>query len=92
MNNKNEINSIKIIPEKITNPTMAYDLDEDININNSPKFEEKKINSNKKIELKQLIISDYNDISINFYNFYEENNSISDNIKKFLISNFIKEI
>ena len=42
MNNKNEINSIKIISEKITNPTMAYDIDEDIlNINNSPKFEEK---------------------------------------------------
>lgn len=55
-------------------------------------YKEKKINSNKKIELKQLIISDYNDISLNFYNFYEENNSISDNIKNFLISNFIKEI
>ena len=42
MNNKNEINSIKIISEKITNPTMAYDIDEDIlNINNSPKLEEK---------------------------------------------------
>ena len=53
-------------------------------------YKEKKINSNKKIELKQLIISDYNNISLNFYNFYDENNSICDNIKKFLISNFIK--
>ena len=45
MDNKNEINSIKNISEKITNPTMAYDIDEDIpninNINNSPKSEEK---------------------------------------------------
>ena len=55
-------------------------------------YKEKKINSNKKIELKQLIISDYNDISLNFYNFYDENNNINDNIKKFLISNYIKEI
>ena len=53
-------------------------------------IKKKKINSNKKIELKQLIISDYNNISLNFYSFYDENNSICDNIKKFLISNFIK--
>ena len=44
MRNKNEINSIKAISEKITNPAMAYDIDEDnININNSPKLEEKKV-------------------------------------------------
>ena len=42
MNNKNEYNSIKKISEKITNPTMAYDIDEDIlNINHSLKCEQK---------------------------------------------------
>ena len=48
-------------------------------------YKENKINSERKLELKQFIISNYKYISEKFYNFYDTNYNTNENIKRFLM-------
>ena len=48
-------------------------------------YKENEINLDKKIELKQIIISDYKELYKNFYNSFDEYKSLNENIKNFLM-------
>ena len=79
-------NSIKKISEKITNPALAYDKDEDIlDDNNSPKFEEKIVDDDI-LESKETYPYT-NKINLNKNNILKESlisplNKINDKVKK----------
>ena len=48
-------------------------------------YKENEINLDKKIELKQIILSDYKELYKNFYNSFDEYKSLNENIKNFLM-------
>ena len=54
-------------------------------------YKENKINGKKKIEIKKIIFSNYKDVNINFYDWFDEKKSISENIKLFLITHLNNE-